>query len=240
MSKRTAFFLGGLGGLLPVLASVLAVDLAPIIDHPGSLTLGNYLGYAIRVVVLIILGGTMALLNDEVRQPLTLVQLGIAAPALITAYINGAALAPNTKNPTVTKSMTLFITPAQADEVASKPIQLSRDFFRMYSGVFRVHCRPYQSYQDHPTFRHRPAFLRRRPYRFFLIQSLPRITWEFFALLRPVASVLDHRVHLEALAWSILLAGLRTVLSQAPPRSEAKAFVYIRRVPDKVTRSPTG
>src|SRR5262245_9004119 len=121
MSKIAVFSLGGLGGLLPVLTGVLAVDLASVIDHANLLTLGNYLGYLIRVAVLIILGGTVALLNVEVRQPLTLVQLGIAAPALITAYINGAAITPpNTEHPQA-KIPAIFVSPAKADEAASRP-----------------------------------------------------------------------------------------------------------------------
>src|SRR5262249_25056414 len=121
MSKMGVFSLGGLGGLLPGLTSLLAVDLASVIDHLDLLTVGNLVGYAIRVVILIILGGTMALLNVGVQQPLTLVQLGIAAPALITAYINGAALTPpniQSQHAQATISV-IFVSPAKADEAAS-------------------------------------------------------------------------------------------------------------------------
>ena len=90
MSRTGAFLLGALGGLLPIVVSLLTIDLAPIIDHPESLSIGNYVGYAIRVAVLIVLGGTMALLNNEVKQPFSIVQLGIAAPALVTSFVNGA------------------------------------------------------------------------------------------------------------------------------------------------------
>jgi hypothetical protein len=43
VSPRTTFALGALGGLLPVLASLITVDLAPIIDHASALTPGNYI-----------------------------------------------------------------------------------------------------------------------------------------------------------------------------------------------------
>jgi hypothetical protein len=125
MSKVTIFCLGGLGGLLPILATLVTVDLAPVIDHANALTLGNYLGYGIRVVALVVLGGIMALLNGEVRQPLTLVQLGIAAPALITAYINGTSpsLAPQRS------ALTGIVTIAKADEAPARPpIQLAGGF----------------------------------------------------------------------------------------------------------------
>jgi hypothetical protein len=96
LSKVSVFGLGALGGLLPILVSLLAVDLATVIsDH--SLTLGNLIGYGIRVCILLFLGGVVAVLNSDVRQPLSLVQLGIAAPALISAYINGAP-APKIEN----------------------------------------------------------------------------------------------------------------------------------------------
>ncbi|WP_407192516.1 hypothetical protein [Bradyrhizobium sp. STM 3566] len=93
MTRTGAFFLGALGGLLPILVSLLTLDLAPIIDHHETLTLGNYIGYGIRVCVLLTLGGTVAVLNNEVRQPFSLVQLGIAAPALVTSFINAAPAA---------------------------------------------------------------------------------------------------------------------------------------------------
>jgi hypothetical protein len=89
LSRAAIFGLGALGGGLPILVSLLAVDLPTVLsDH--SLTIGNLLGYAIRIGILIFLGGVVAMLNFDVKQPLSLVQLGIAAPALVSAYINGA------------------------------------------------------------------------------------------------------------------------------------------------------
>jgi hypothetical protein len=91
MTRREVFFFGAIGGILPILVSILTIDFAPIIDHPESLTLGNYVGYGIRVVGLIAAGGIVAILNPEVRSPIALVQLGVAAPALCTSYINAAS-----------------------------------------------------------------------------------------------------------------------------------------------------
>jgi len=126
MSKTSVFLLGALGGLLPILVSLVTVDLAPIIDHASSLTLGNYVGYAIRVVVLLILGGTIAALNKDVQQPLTLVQLGIAAPALVTSYINGASPATEQR---AAQDLFPMIAIARADVVSPQMrIQLARNF----------------------------------------------------------------------------------------------------------------
>jgi hypothetical protein len=91
MTRKEVFFFGAVGGVLPILVSILSIDLSPIIDHPDSLTLGNYIGFGLRVVALIIAGGVVALMNCNVKTPLTpvtLVQLGVTAPALLTSFIN--------------------------------------------------------------------------------------------------------------------------------------------------------
>lgn len=123
MSRSGAFLLGAFGGLLPILVSALTVDLSPIIDHPGILTLGNYVGYGIRVLVLVVLGGAMALLNNEVKQPLAIVQLGIAAPALATSIINAAPAKPLS----VQHAYVSFISVANAQDRVSdlKKVQLA-------------------------------------------------------------------------------------------------------------------
>jgi hypothetical protein len=91
LSKKQRIVWGCIGGLLLILVSLLSVDLSGIIDHRESLTIGICIGYVIRVLILISLGGVIVLLNDEVTKPIALVQLGMAAPALVTAYINGAS-----------------------------------------------------------------------------------------------------------------------------------------------------
>jgi hypothetical protein len=132
MSKLQMFALGALGGFLPILASLVTVDLAPIIDHLSGLSIGVYVGYSIRVLALILLGGLMALLNSEVQQPLTLVQLGIAAPALITSYINASVPTPSR----VALSTFSIVSTARAEELNSEnSVRLAGFFSDLASGL---------------------------------------------------------------------------------------------------------
>ena len=127
MSKFATFSLGGLGGILPILVGLITVDLASVIDHPNEFTLGVYVGYGIRVLALISLGGIIAVLNRGVSEPLTLVQLGIAAPALITSYINSAPVPAAPKPPVAWLSI---VSPAYVEDAsANRPIRLAGGFF---------------------------------------------------------------------------------------------------------------
>lgn len=110
MSKFIQFGFGGLGGLLPLVATLVAIDLsaiASLVDN-NSLTLGLCVGYTIKVLGLFSLGGIMAALNNEIRSPLALVQIGIAAPALITSYMSGAAIIKSQDPPSSINSSLLF------------------------------------------------------------------------------------------------------------------------------------
>jgi hypothetical protein len=111
MSRTLRFGIGGLGGLLPLIASLVAIDLnaiATLIDN-HALTEGICIGYSIRTIGLFFLGGIMAALNTDVVNPLSIIQIGIAAPALITSYLAGAAI------PNHTASF-MIISNAYADE----------------------------------------------------------------------------------------------------------------------------
>lgn len=120
MSKFIRFGIGGLGGLLPLLATLVAIDLsaiASLIDS-GGFTLGLFVGYAIRILGLFALGGIMAALNSEIRNPLALVQIGIAAPALITSYMSGAAII-NTQLPSSSTTSNFLFSSAYAGQTHS-------------------------------------------------------------------------------------------------------------------------
>jgi hypothetical protein len=79
--------IGGLGALTPILLNLVVVDLKTIFASMTALVL---LGYLIRVVLLFYLGGLVAYFHKEEKKALKLFELGIVAPALLTALINGA------------------------------------------------------------------------------------------------------------------------------------------------------
>jgi hypothetical protein len=82
------FWIGGGGALLPLLVTLLAVDLASIIDNYHLYSMGTYVGTGMRYAILFALGGIVAALNIDEINPIRLVQIGIAAPALIASYVN--------------------------------------------------------------------------------------------------------------------------------------------------------
>ena len=145
MTHMRRFWIGGGGALLPLLVTLLALDLTSIIDNAGSYSVGTYVGTGLRYAVLFALGGIVATLNYDEKKPIKLVQLGIAAPALIASYMNAqapAAPARNTSVPAVVRVADFsFVSSAHAGEIldrSEQPIFVA-DFFR---DVFRAATRP--------------------------------------------------------------------------------------------------
>lgn len=87
MKTYQKIMLGGLGALMPVIMNLLVVDLHILFLN---LTLVALLAYFTRVVILFFLGGLVAFLHKDENSPFKLLQLGVAAPALITGLLNGA------------------------------------------------------------------------------------------------------------------------------------------------------
>lgn len=84
MSDSKRFLLGGLGGLLPVLVAVVTIDLQVIFAIAvESITV---LAWVIKYTGLFILGGIVAALHSDENVPAKLVELGIAAPALVATW----------------------------------------------------------------------------------------------------------------------------------------------------------
>jgi len=89
MKTHQKILFGGLGALTPVVMNLLVVDLNVLFLN---LTLVAGLAYLTRVAILFALGGLVAFLHKDEKSPLKLIQLGIAAPALITGFLNGGQI----------------------------------------------------------------------------------------------------------------------------------------------------
>jgi hypothetical protein len=79
--------LGGLGALTPIILNLAVVDIQTTLTN---LTLLVGVGYLIRVVILFYVGGLWVYLHKDEKSPLKVFELGVVAPALIIAAMNGA------------------------------------------------------------------------------------------------------------------------------------------------------
>lgn len=86
MSKKERFLYGGLGACIPMLLQLLQVDAKLMFVGFSTVV---FAGYVVRSVVLFALGGTLAAAHKNGVSPLQLIQLGMAAPALLLSFVNG-------------------------------------------------------------------------------------------------------------------------------------------------------
>ncbi|RUM94423.1 MAG: hypothetical protein DSZ28_03295 [Thiothrix sp.] len=93
MTAQRRFLLGGGGALMPVLVSLLAIDLGAFLDSRSDLTTGNIIGFGIRYLILFVVGGVVAYLHEDEHKSFKLFELGIVAPALITSLITAQGVA---------------------------------------------------------------------------------------------------------------------------------------------------
>ena len=93
MLAKKRFLLGGGGAMMPVLVSILAVDVGAQLIAGQSYTMPEILGTAIRYAVLFLIGGLVAYLHVDEEKPFKLFELGIAAPALITSLVTANGIA---------------------------------------------------------------------------------------------------------------------------------------------------
>jgi hypothetical protein len=87
IANRQRVIVGGIGAMTPVFLNLLAVDMHVVF---ASVTIPVLAGYVVRVAVLFFLGGFTAWLYQSETEPIKLFHLGVAAPALLLAYLNGA------------------------------------------------------------------------------------------------------------------------------------------------------
>lgn len=86
------FFIGGLGGLAPVFALLLAVDLEKNLVGTNTLQVA---GYGLRVMALFAIGGFIAWLHDSEDKPFKLFEIGVGAPALLAGLITTKSILPD-------------------------------------------------------------------------------------------------------------------------------------------------
>lgn len=90
LSTRDRFLYGGSGAIAPILLSLLVVDLQTLLLNVTALAV---IAYLIRFLILFAVGGFVGVLHKTEVNAFKLFQLGIAAPALITAALNGSRVA---------------------------------------------------------------------------------------------------------------------------------------------------
>ena len=120
MSNRQKIFIGGLGALTPIILNLLILDLGGTLEN---LKWGLLVGYIIRVIVLFYVGGLIAFLHKDENSAIKLFELGIAAPALITAMLNAHNIeSPKGVNVSEKQKIgsVIFVTPAYAQRVEDK------------------------------------------------------------------------------------------------------------------------
>lgn len=140
MNTRKKIMIGGLGALTPVIINLLIVDLNVLLI---KLTLFAFLGYIVRVVVLFYLGGLVAFLHKDENSPIKIFELGILAPALITAMINAGHI-PIIKAPTQTaetSATSVFLIPSvyalspQEEEIKEFSLPKERSIQQIWRGL---------------------------------------------------------------------------------------------------------
>lgn len=89
MTTVKKIFIGGLGALTPIILNLMVIDLEVLLV---KVTFFAVLGYVIRVIVLFYLGGLIAFLHKDETSPVKIFELGIVAPALITAMLNAGQI----------------------------------------------------------------------------------------------------------------------------------------------------
>ncbi len=126
---------------MPVLVSLLTIDIGAVLSDESYLTTGNIIGIAIRYLVLFGVGGIVAYLHEDEHKPFKIFELGIAAPALITSLITAQGISVNNKKveesrPIISVQWSI-IGSAQADTIVeqSRPVMLAWGLTDIIDGV---------------------------------------------------------------------------------------------------------
>jgi hypothetical protein len=129
METKNKILIGGLGALAPVVVNLLVTDLEVLLL---SVTILAVIGLLIKAAILFSVGGLVATLHKDEKNPIRIFELGILAPALIISMVNGAnidtskiqAQISETSAPSFSLVASLYALPPQEDV---KQFTLSRE-----------------------------------------------------------------------------------------------------------------
>ena len=116
------FIVGGLGGLAPVFALLVAIDFE---RNLTDASVAKMFGYAVRVFALFAVGGFIAWLHENEGQMFKLFEIGVGAPALLAGLItSNSVLQKAPPGPAIgaTSSVVSWIPIGSAHAQAVKPV----------------------------------------------------------------------------------------------------------------------
>lgn len=148
MTSKKRFLVGGGGALMPVLISILAIDVGAALGSDSSLTTANIIGIFIRYLILFIIGGVVAYLHENESNSFKLFELGVAAPALLTSLISAQGIL---AEPNFDESVSFFdnISIISSAYAGTEPQTREKNFL---SDVFRgISGQAYRSVHKHST-----------------------------------------------------------------------------------------
>ena len=128
MTPKKRFLFGGVGALLPVIVSILTLDINAYLLNPDALAVALP-GIIIRYTLLFFLGGFITYLHNDEDKPFKLVELGIAAPALISSLVAGHAVNSPPNNDTHSTAAVSFSIVNSAYAESNEKIVLAGGFF---------------------------------------------------------------------------------------------------------------
>lgn len=143
MAALTRFLWGGMGALTPIVLTLVMVDVDTLrryLEHTSDngIPLFWLAGYSLRVIVLFLLGGMWAALHRSERDPKTLFQLGVVAPAMLTGMINAHNLQTTQQGPDTEREAAItlsILSSAQAAEKTGRAPERRSPLDEFISGV---------------------------------------------------------------------------------------------------------
>lgn len=128
IGTRERILLGGAGALTPILLNALLVDTNTVF---AKLTAVVALSYALRVIILFLLGSINTWLHEEEKCRKKLWQLGMAGPALVTTLLNGSSVERHSgsraQTTNVVSAAISWIAPREAFAAQQLPVYSFRD-----------------------------------------------------------------------------------------------------------------